>query len=78
MSTAAHKYGILPSTLHDHLIKGTSKKAGAGGLSVLMAGEEGEVHVALTPLALADMGFGLTRGLEVVLMDYLKNLSIPT
>ena len=65
MSTAAHKYGILPSTLHDHLIKGTSKKAGAGGLSVLMAGEEGEV--ALTPLALADMGFGLTRGLEVAL-----------
>ena len=75
MRAAAHKYGIPPSTLHDHL-KGKSKKAGAGGPSVLMAAEEREV--AITCLALADMGFGLTRELvEVVLSDYLKDNSIP-
>ena len=75
MRAAAHKYGIPPSTLHDHL-KGISKKAGAGGPTVLMAAEEREV--ALTCLALADMGFGLTRGLvEMVLMEYLKDNSIP-
>ena len=28
MRAAAHKYGVPPSTLHDHL-KGMSKKAGA-------------------------------------------------
>ena len=54
MCAAAHKYGVPPSTLHDHL-KGKSKKAGAGGPTVLMAAEEQEV--ALTCLALADMGF---------------------
>ena len=57
MRAAAHKYGVPPSTLHDHL-KGKSKKAGAGGPTVLTAAEEQEV--ALTYLALADMGFGLT------------------
>ena len=70
MRAATHKYGVPPSTLHDHL-KGKSKKAGAGGPTVLMATEEREV--ALTCLALADMGFGLTRELvEVVISDYLK------
>ena len=54
MREAAHKYGVPSSTLHDHL-KGKSKKAGAGGPTVLMAAEEREV--ALTCLALADMGF---------------------
>ena len=39
MRAAAHKYGVPPSTLHDHL-KGKSKKAGAGGPTVLMAAEE--------------------------------------
>ena len=67
MHAAAHKYGVPPSTLHDHL-KGKSKKAGAGGPTVLMAAEEREV--ALTCLALADVGFGLTRELvEVVISD---------
>ena len=75
MHAAAHKYGVPPSTLHDHL-KGKSKKAGAGGPTVLMAAEEREV--ALTCLALADVGFGLTRELvEVVISDYLKDHSIP-
>ena len=65
MRAAAHKYGVPPSTLHDHL-KGKSKKVGAGGPTVLMVAEEREV--ALTCLALADMGFGLTRELVEVVM----------
>ena len=74
MRATAHKYGIPPSTLHDHL-KGISKKTGAGGPTVLMAVEEREV--ALTCLTLADMEFGLTRGLvEMVFMNYLKDNSI--
>ena len=75
MRAAAHKYGVPPSTLHDHL-KSKSMKAGAGGPTVLTAAEEREV--ALTCLALADMGFGLTRELVgVVLSDYLQDHSIP-
>ena len=59
--------GYLPAHL-----KGKSKKAGAGGPTVLTAAEEREV--ALTCLALADMGFGLTRELVgVVLSDYLQD-----
>ena len=62
--------GYLPAHL-----KGKSKKVGAGGPTVLMAAEEREV--ALTCLALADMGVGLTRELvEVVISDYLKDHSI--
>ena len=63
MRAAALKYGVPPSTLHDHL-KSKSKKAGAGDPTVLMAAEEREV--ALTCLALADMEFGLTRQLVEV------------
>ena len=75
MRAAAHKYWVPPSTLHDHL-KSKSMKAGAGGPTVLTAAEEREV--ALTCLALADMGFGLTRELVgVVLSDYLQDHSIP-
>ena len=75
MRAAAHKYWVPPSTLHDHL-RNKSMKAGAGGPTVLTAAEEREV--ALTCLALADMGFGLTGELVgVVLSDYLQDHSIP-
>ena len=55
---AAKKYGVPPSTLHDHL-HGNVKKAGAGGPTVLTMSEEREI--AMTCITLAEMGFGISR-----------------
>ena len=61
MRSVASKFGIPPTTLHDH-ISGKSSKVGAGGVTVLTRSEEREI--ALTCMTLADIGYGLTR--EVV------------
>ena len=71
---AARKYGLASSTLHDHLHR-IVKKVGAGGLTVLTMSEEREI--AMTCIALAEIGFGITRALvEVVIFDYLKDNGI--
>ena len=68
---AARKYGLASSTLHDHL-HGTVKKVGAGGPTVLTMSEEREI--SMTCVALAEIGFGITRALvEIVIFDYLKD-----
>ena len=56
MRAVALKYGIPPTTLHDHL-KQKVNKVGAGGPTVLTSSEEQEI--ALTCVTLADMGFGI-------------------
>ena len=72
MRAVAQKYGISHSTLYDHLTV-KSKKAGAGGPTVLPKTEKREIATAF-----ADMGFGLTRKLvEVVIYDYLQDQNIP-
>ena len=64
----AQKYGIPKSTLHDH-ITGKAKKTGPGGPTVLPQAVEREM--VLTCIALAEMGYGLTRDLvEVVIFEY--------
>ena len=68
---AAKKYGVPPSTLHDHL-HGNVKKAGAGGPTVLTMRE-----ITMTCITLAEMGFRITRALvEVVIFGYLKDNGI--
>ena len=42
MRSVTHKFGIPPTTLHDHL-SGKSSKVGAGGLTVLPISEEWEM-----------------------------------
>ena len=70
---AVKKYGVPPSTLHDHL-HGNVKKAGAGGPTVLTMSEEREI--AMTCITLAEMGFGITHALVVAIFDYLKDNGI--
>ena len=71
----ASKFGIPPTTLHDH-ISGKSSKVGAGGVTVLTRSEEREI--ALTCMTLADIGYGLTREVVgAVVHDYLHENSIP-
>ena len=52
MRLVAHKFGVPPTTLHDHL-SGKSPKVAAGGLTVLSISEEQEVAMAC--ITLADM-----------------------
>ena len=52
MRAVAFKYGIPPTTLHDHL-KRKATKIGAGGPTVFTHSEEQEI--ALTCVTLADM-----------------------
>ena len=54
----ALEYGIPSSTLDDH-VKGKAKKVGAGGSTVLS--REVEKEIVLACIALADMGFGITK-----------------
>ena len=75
MRAVALKFGIPPTTLHDHL-KQKSKKIGVGGPTVLATAVEREI--ALTCVTLADMGFGLTRDLiNGVIHDYIRDKQIP-
>ena len=70
----ARRYGIPPSTLHDH-IAGKARRAGAGGVTVLTRSEEREI--AVTCMVLGDMGFGLTKALvDVVVHRYLLERGI--
>jgi len=52
---AAKKYGLAPSTLHDHL-HGNFKKVGADGPTVLTVSEEREI--AMTFVSLAEIYWG--------------------
>jgi hypothetical protein len=72
---AAKKYGISSSTLHDH-VKQKYTTIGAGGPTVLTCAEEREI--ALSLIALGEMGFGLTKELvNVVVRDYIREKQIP-
>ena len=64
MRSVAHKYSIFPTTLHDHL-SGKSSKVGSGGPTVLTSSEGRDI--ALTCMALANMGYGLTRDVVAVI-----------
>ena len=68
------KYGIPPTTLHDHLEQ--KSKIGAGGPTVLALAVEREI--ALTCVTPADMGFSLTQDLiNGVIHDYIRDKQIP-
>ena len=59
---------------HDHL-SGKSLKVGSGGPTVLTSSEERDI--ALTCMALADMGYGLTRDVVAeIVCDYLHENAI--
>ena len=75
MRSVAFKYGIPPTTLHDH-VSGKCSKVGAGGPTVMTYAEEREI--ALTCMTLADMGYGLTRDVVAgIVHDYLCENAIP-
>ena len=59
----ARKYDIPATTLHDH-VREKTHKIGAGGPTVMTPCEEQEIVV--TCQVLAEMGFGLTRELQVL------------
>ncbi len=62
-------FGILKSTLHDH-VSGMYKQLGAGAPTILVHSQEREI--VLTCEVLAEMGFGLSRELvEVVVMGFI-------
>ena len=74
MRSVARKYGIPHSTLHDHL-EGKFEKVGRGGPTVLTAAEERQIVQAC--IALADMGFGVTRELVAkIVHDYVQENGI--
>lgn len=75
MRPVAYKYGIPPTTLHDH-VSGKRSKVGAGGPTIMTYAEEREI--ALTCMALADMGYGSTRNVVAgIVHDYLCENAIP-
>ena len=75
VNAVAKDFGVLKSTLHNH-VSGKYKRTGSGGRTVLALQDEQEI--VLSCQALAEMGFGITRSLvETVIADYIHEKSNP-
>ena len=68
---AATRYGIPPTTLHDHL-SGKSKRVHSGAPTVLTPAEEKEIVTACQ--VMQELAFPLTRDfVSIIVRDYLKD-----